>query len=520
MTRLFLQYLLTFLLLLGFSFYLPLKDLEYYFYKSIYIDSDDVIDLDENILIVDLPRLDDGTDKSLKNFRHRLADLLLTINQFDEKPEAIVLDFYFSSNEDGAKRLTEAIDSILNGSNIEVYRVIDLEKIDPLPDIKRRHYAPLYENATLYGHSIYNIRSGILSYQPCIEVPLGFAKQRIPAIPYLVHPKKNAVDTCDDEIVLALGTPGYSDSQAVSFLHPIGSTDHGQFTADRQGELLDLPSVQNKTLVIGDLVEDQEHSSTPGPVIMASAISDRRSVSVARQPLNDHVAIFTQIVFFGILTAAVYCIFFLTIRSLRKLPVFIGLLASVCTISVLIVYVVIALRLGFVIPVIWTLVSIALSVMLSVRFAYRLLVTSVVEASGEYDVFISYSHAHQHWVEKNVYLPLQNTSAPSGEKLNIFFDKRSIAHGEAFTTKYMWAIVNSKYVLPVFTSDYYEKNHCKNEMDTAYKRYVEKKVQLLPIVFQSKIPEIFSTLNYIDAEENPDFITSVKNTLLSQKTVS
>ena len=95
--------------------------------------------------------------------------------------------------------------------------------------------------------------------------------------------------------------------------------------------------------------------------------------------------------------------------------------------------------------------------------------------------------------------------------MKIFFDEKSICIGEQFTAKYMWSIVDSKVFIPIISEEYYGKNHCKNEMDLAVKRSVEKLIRLMPIVFSYDcVPEAFQHINFMDVSINKDFIESIK----------
>lgn len=40
----------------------------------------------------------------------------------------------------------------------------------------------------------------------------------------------------------------------------------------------------------------------------------------------------------------------------------------------------------------------------------------------------------------------------------------------------MWAIVDSRCFIPVFSDDSHTRNHARNEMEVAYKRRVEQKL--------------------------------------------
>jgi hypothetical protein len=103
-----------------------------------------------------------------------------------------------------------------------------------------------------------------------------------------------------------------------------------------------------------------------------------------------------------------------------------------------------------------------------------------------------------------------------GTELAVFFDRAEIGLGEAFTAKYMWAIVDSRFFIPVFSEDYYARNHTRNEMDLAYKRAVEKKIVILPVAYAAgTVPEIYAHLNFVDAQANPLFIEEIQKTLLA-----
>ena len=116
-----------------------------------------------------------------------------------------------------------------------------------------------------------------------------------------------------------------------------------------------------------------------------------------------------------------------------------------------------------------------------------------------------------------MYEPLAAVKKANGEKLNIFFDKKSIGFGEAFTAKYMWAIVDAKNFLAVISEDYYGKNHCRNELDCAVKRKVEKllNVQILAYTFKC-VPEAYTVFNCIDKSVDPDFIKAISENLATE----
>ena len=171
-------YVVAFFSLLATAFYLPISKLDYYAYEALYIESEDEVQLlSDKLLLIDLPGPVNNTDSALSDFRQRLADLLRTISAGEVRPKAVVLDYFFSNNEDGIESVIQAIESVssMGGSKYEpvkVYRVLDvLEAGRSLDDVLDGHYRPLYEDPSLYAHSIYNLNSSILSYETVINVP-------------------------------------------------------------------------------------------------------------------------------------------------------------------------------------------------------------------------------------------------------------------------------------------------------------------------------------------------------------
>jgi hypothetical protein len=219
--------------------------------------------------------------------------------------------------------------------------------------------------------------------------------------------------------------------------------------------------------------------------------------------------------FFAFCVALVFALIFKYVTWLQTKPLVIAILSFVIVLLLLFIYYMVILTFKAVIPVGQTIVAMLVAAGLCWRFAYKFLVTGIAEGAEKYDVFISYSHGPQaEWVEKNVYEPLAAYRKPSGDKLSIFFDKKSIGIGEAFTSKYMWAIVDTKYFVPVVTDEYYKKNHCKNELDLAVNRFVEKRIRINMLAFNYEaVPEPYRTFNYIEVGKNPNFIETITTNL-------
>ncbi|WP_299527308.1 toll/interleukin-1 receptor domain-containing protein [uncultured Lutibacter sp.] len=277
--------------------------------------------------------------------------------------------------------------------------------------------------------------------------------------------------------------------------------------------------MDKKILIVGDPVNDVidlGSSSIPGPYVVSWAISDLLDENIRlKLPLESIPVIIGQMLFFALFVALVYALIFKYIKILQTKPFIIGILSFLTILLLLFIYYKLILTFKAVIPVGQTIAAIGVSAALCWRFAHKFLATGIAEGSQKYDIFISYSHGPKaDWVEKNVYEPLAAYRNLDGDKLNIFFDKKSIGIGEKFTSKYMWAIVNSKCIIPVITDEYYGKNHCRNELDLAVNRTVEKLININMLVFNYEaVPEPYRTFNYIEVGKDSHFIDIITSSL-------
>jgi hypothetical protein len=274
--------------------------------------------------------------------------------------------------------------------------------------------------------------------------------------------------------------------------------------------------IDDNILVVGDIINDFiKDIKTPGPYVVTWALNDLLNMKQGgKQPLESTFIRIAQALFFAFLTVLIFAFLFKYFKRMQTQPKALGLLSFAIGLILLSIYGALVLSFGFVIPMGLTIVAMAIAAILVWRFANKYLSTGVAEGSEKYDVFISYSHGNSDWVIKNVYEPLNAFRKPNGDKLKIFFDRDDIGVGEAFTAKYMWAIVDSRYFVPVISEEYYNKNHCRNEMDLAYKRSVEKKINILPIAFNYDcVPEIYSHINFVDVSVNKDFIKNISEEL-------
>jgi hypothetical protein len=320
-----------------------------------------------------------------------------------------------------------------------------------------------------------------------------------------------------EPVVLPVGSEEDLRRQSVAFVHAVGTTSDGKFFTSREGTAPAAPTFDKKIVLIGSLAEDR-YTAAPqaGPNLIAWALSDQlRRERHARQPLNAPMLVLGQTLFFAVVTACMFALLFTFLVRLQTKPGLTACLSVGLGVAALALVGAAALTLEYVTPVGVTLFAIVVAGFLAWRFALKFLTTGVADGSAKYDAFISYSRQHGEWVVKNVYEPLKAMRKPDGSELAVFFDRTEIGVGEAFTAKYMWAIVDSRCFIPIFSDDYYARNHTRNEMDMAYKRLVEKKIVILPVACTARaVPEIYSHLNFVDAQANPLFIEQLRIALL------
>ena len=480
--------------------------------------------------------------ESFTLYRQSVIKLLNAVAEETKKnngPKGVVLDIWFSRDNTELENLKAALKQLkdlkvpvyTSYNVIAGYESVDLGSIN-FDKIDSNHATELYdgyfagsgggqsgsgryhtlfyaeENMASYENDIY-LRSELFEDSALIEsLPLKVAtdlddsksttkpKRQGSIVPYgsIAEMQKRTYTFIPDS-VLPIG----------SFLPPAGSDSS-----------MAAINMDKKILIVGDVVNDVldiGNATMPGPYILTWALSDLLDENIRlKLPLEGLYVIIGQMLFFAFFVVLIYALIFKYVKQLQTKPTIIAILSFLTGMVFLFIYYKLILTFKAVIPVGQTIAAMLVTAALSWRFAHKFLVTGVAEGSQKYDVFISYSHGqYGDWVIKNVYEPLAAFRKPNGDKLNIFFDKKSIGIGEAFTSKYMWAIVDSKYFIPVITEEYYKKNHCRNELDLAVNRSVEKRILINMIAFSfDAVPEPYRTYNYVDIKADPTFIDTIK----------
>lgn len=522
-------YLITFLLVL--VLFLTLTDfwkkLDYEYFNSVYLSHQKVEDdqLLNDIRIVDIPKI----GKNPIAYRKRIVKFLQALDTAvitnKVSPRAIVLDISFSREEDTAvlHNLYETLTSLKKKAKI--FGVFNLKRWDndrsvTFDEIDYDHATILYDDIFEEGrlHTGFKLEDNIITYESQLVIQDGFEEDII--IPALVTQVAKSLrggkltNAAIPEFFVAPFNPDENEIVSQTHRYNISEDEVGNGTI-----LPDLPDNKDIIIIAGALESDiLPNTDVPGSYALAWALNEQRlgDESLARQPLNSIAIIIGQTLFFALITVFLFALLFKYVKRLQTKPKVLAVLSFLLGSLLLFVYGYVILYTGYVIPIGLSLVAMLIAAVLSWRFAYKFLVTGIAEGAQKWDVFISYSHGNSEWVKENVYLPLQEFRKPNGDKLNIFFDEKSIGVGEAFTAKYMWGIVDSKIFIPVMSEEYYGKNHCKNEMDLAYKRHVEKLIDLLPIVFSYDcVPDIYQHINFLDTSKNPNFMEKVHSTIIA-----
>jgi len=509
------------------------RQLDYLVYSKVYLDDPGSMALPSELLLIDIPHPQTQTPEMANNvaievYRKRIVDFLGTVAgraEGGERADAVVLDFYFRNQDSERATLATEIERLIE-LNVRVYAVFNTRALETISieDRENDHARELYrlfDGGKL--HTQITNAYGVLIYRS----ELVYSREDGTETIIEALPKRVARDLDDDiayvenqGYVLPVGEDKASDSNTYVYSFRDDGTSGGRFTHYTTGADATI-DLDDKILLVGSLAEDQPMGlPIAGPKVVAWALDDQMAFNRnARQPLDSPGVILAEIIVFALLVVLLFALLFKYVKALQTRPVLLALFSFLGGAVALFGVALGLLTQNIVTPVGLPLGAMLIAAVLSWLFAYRYLVTGAPEGSGKYDVFISYSRADGDWVVKELYEPLQQLRKADGSELSIFFDRDAIAGGEAFTPKYMWAIVDAKHFIPVFSHNYYgPKSHGRNEMDLAYKRAVEKKLNVLPITHGfDAVPEIYTHLNFIDVSEQDDFLEMLKKSILAEE---
>jgi len=483
------------------------------------------------IIFIDIPTTTD--DDWLEKFRGQIADLLNIIDSkvnstmSDLDKPVVILDIAFRRDTTGLRPLRKALSSLLIDKSIKVYAAYKMPDENEHPkyeEHEKDQNTKLYDryfvnrlNTAFHNHTEVD---GLLSY---------YSFERIDTVAIESLPVKVAKDynRIDDETnlidsiqyIVPLKLPFDPASRKDNYY--VFSND-STFTANNNFfKLNDTIDLSKKFIIIGSPNDQPEigkkgaKKPVPGPYIVATALIDQLNGNKFTKPPYDNVVFqLVLILFFAFFVCLIFAVIYKYIKILQTRPYIIAVLSWVLGVAIFIGLGYLLLQFVVIRPM-YPAVSMFWAALLAWHFTKQFLVLGIMEGSGEFDVFISYSRSKSDWVKTNLYNRLKEFNKPDGSKLKIFFDEDEIGIGEHFTTKYMRSIIDSKLFIPVMSEDYYKKNHCRNEMDIAIKRKVEKLIGIFMIAFDYKcVPEEFTHINFVDLSKSTDFMSLLENEII------
>jgi len=529
-----LVYLVGFVLLLSISAIIfddKLRNIDLYTYKALYFNSD-YNDFNSNqISIIDLPPI---SKEKPTDYRKRIVELLDTIYQLSmtlnpgERPN-IILDFAFMENGEEDSDFIETINK-LKADVINVYGVYDVvvsnDGLNWQMNENNRD-VELYDKFSKGRlHTRVNVNcTGIIWYDSYLkfEDSINNSNKLITALPLkVVKPKEIFTNKDVQTFVLPYGSqenlkahtwiykPVKDSTNVTNKLLPIKNSDN-EF------------DVRNQYIIIGDFINDKvtinEETIIPGSYLVAWAIFGQINNELSKQPINNPLLQFI-IVLFGV--GVILLVFNFIFKQFKKLQTKLILIAAISFLFGLIVLFIIVyfftpenkiIRPSF--P--------ALSMFLTSIFIWQYkkiyIKRGLIEGNKTYDVFISYSRSQTKWVKNNLYNSLKGFRNSEDKKINIFFDEESIPEGELFHSYYRDAIINSKLFLPIFSEDYFNKNHCMEELKLALFRVTETKgsdneLKIYPLAFNiDKVPAQYRDRNITLIDDENTFMKKLKETL-------
>lgn len=508
-----------------------LKPIDLYFYGKVYLNPENVGSPEDYFKFIDLGGINaKGNKFSIKEKRIKVVEFLSSVDLITpdnplKDPPLVILDVSFSNNPEKLDSIINAIKQ-LNTKNINVYGVYEMpqgedmfEDHDPLwaQDL----YYDYFEGGRLHTE-VHPLEYGVLSYESFIPIRNGIDTVFVPALPIKVINDFTNKQTNDSikptYYTLPITKKFLKNVENQTFKVPNESIE----TAGMKFTELNSSAVSNKILIAGFHDLDNfiiKNDTIPGPYLVGMAMwNEFNSHKLTNKPYDNEVFHLGLEIFCALLVVFIFDLIFKRIKKLQTRTWLIAIFSFLIGLFILYLIGLFLLSSGDVIRPSISIFSMIWASVLAWHFTIKFLVTGIMQGGKVYDVFISYSHGDSIWVKQNLFNPLNEFKKPDGSKLNIFFDEKSIGIGELFTTKYMRGIVDSKLFVPVMSEEYYQKNHCKNEMDLAVKRGVEKLIGLFIIALDYKyVPEEFTNITYVDIKKQTDFMETLQNELVKEE---
>jgi hypothetical protein len=454
--------------------------------------------LQKELTLLDVPWHEDvGT------FRRRLLDVAAQLAVPGQAPRAVVFDVQFVKDGRHVDELVAAFDA-LRALQTRVFAVIEpMDGPNPDPRYMLRHERTIYERALDgQGHTLFRQAAGVATYEPRFQLDDGHS---VPALAYRVGESLFGRSGDDDARPVVLRIGPTAGLQALTLRY---DPDTRLVTGARP--LAEL--VRNRIVVVGSLAHDRPVEGGPaGPEYLLWAVSARG------QPAGDAEArlaadprlLLALVLAGGALAAGLARVLFTQFPRWQSRVWLIGLVAGLGPVLVLAI---VATALGAAqlllpqvsLPALSALLAGGLSAWFARRYLdWRWTVAEPPPIETAYDVFISYSRTdpqHVAWVREQLVKPLEAARKPDGEPFTVFLDSEDLHPGEAWLQRLYQAIDASRFFVPVYSADYFQKDYCQRELAHALRRQRANATFIVAVdVAGQKIPSPFDTYQALPA---------------------
>jgi len=487
--------------------------------------------LASNVAIVDLADYDGRTETALSRSRSTLAAFLDGVRARPaDQPRAVVLDFSFSAGPQ-ASRLARSLAAM--PEQTPVYATVNILSDATEPAVALRQAIAALDGldpaivrslagvgATTFGR---HEGSDGLAYQICYPLgpPVGGIARTLWSLPYVVVPPP-AAQPCDParRAVVRLGAlPADQRPLRIDRAHPFPAG------AAFAGKYVIVGALERDVGGLGDYAN---------PLILTWALSDRlqpHDDEAYYAPLFLDRAVALFVLGYSLLTLLAFGALFgltrrLSLGRLRRASPWLCSVAAALVGLGALAGVELALLSARVIQpqVSLSACGIVLTALLAGVRGRGLLLDQVrreapdTTARPDYDVFLSYAHDEQRWVEQHVLAPLRAAKPAGTRSLRIFYDVTSIEVGTSWQETIALAIDGSRFIVPVYSDAYFARNYCHYEIMRAHLKWVASgRVCVLPIMRgRPAIPAAINDIQAVSVDDDPGVVARVVATIVAQ----
>ena len=478
--------------------------------------------LKSSLVIIDVPLLGSSNDREPE--RKAIAAVLHRLTE-EPRPRSIILDIDITDRPGGLAELTEAIEKVRE-ARIDFYAAGNPSDAGMLAldhpatrQAEKDYYegkAGFYDDIP-HGHTIMKSLHGVLWY----DASFTLWGQTIEALPIVVD-NDGRLSREQGQRLIRVGPVAERERIAWEFKPEAGAT--GAFQSQSESSP-GQPILHNAVVILGSL-SNRDHNEIVdryGLDLLTWAVNDRlTNASKHPQIIQGPGWVIGATTLLSLVAMVLFRELFRRLPTQRRRLWLLGPVALIATVLIF-VGLVWVLRLADIIYPQWSLVlaGIVFSAGLTGYALSRQLVRDALKqdmenteriAADQYDVFISYSRTPENlkWVSEHVYPALANAKNANGTPLRVFFDKDSIHLGTSWYEKLALAIQGSRYFMPVYSNDYFDKGFCRFEMELAAIRRVHEPNFMLPLArVTDNVPVGYQQINFIDVNEQPDYIEKV-----------